>query len=55
MLKAVFVLEIFTFFAVSGYVEKQLDKKIIINFKICDVTDWESNNCNTHTAQYLKS
>ena len=25
-----------------------------VNFKICDVTDWTTNNCNTHIAQYLK-
>ena len=24
-----------------------------INFKIYDVTTWETNNCNTHIAQYL--
>ena len=41
MLKAIFVLEIFTFlFRVSGYVEKCLGKKAMGNFKICDVTDW---------------
>ena len=25
------------------------------NFKIYDVTDWETNNYNTHFAQYLKT
>ena len=27
-----------------GYAEKQLDKKAKVNFKICDVTDWTTNN-----------
>ena len=31
-----------------------LDKKLMVNFKIYDVTDWSTNNCNTHIAQYLK-
>ena len=26
-----------------GYVEKQLDKKAKVNFKICDITDWKTN------------
>ena len=38
MLKAIFVLEIFTFmscfFCFYGYVEKRLDKKAMVNFKI---------------------
>ena len=38
MLKAIFVLEIFTFmscfFGFFGYVEKRLDKKAMVNFKI---------------------
>ena len=33
---------------------KQLDKKVEANFKIYDVIDWETNNYNTHMAQYLK-
>ena len=36
------------------YVLKQLDKKAIVNFKIYEVTEWTTNNCNTHIAQYLK-
>ena len=27
----------------------------MVNFKIYDVTDWITNNCNTHIAKYLKS
>ena len=53
MLKSLFVLEIFTFMSrLFGYVEKRLDK--MVNFKIYDVTDWTTNNWNTHIAQYLK-
>ena len=55
MLKALFVLEIFTFLScLFGYVEKWLDKKAMVNFKIYDFTDWTRNNCNTHIAQYIK-
>ena len=44
--KALFIFEIFTFLSwLFGHVEKQLDKKAKVNFKIYDVTDWE---------QYLK-
>ena len=55
MLKAPLSLEIFTFLsALFSYVEKRLDKKVIINFKIYDITYWEINNYDTHIAQYLK-
>ena len=27
--------------------EKRLDKKVMVNFKISDVTDWTTNNYNT--------
>ena len=37
-----------------GSVGKQLDKKAENIFKIYDVTDYEANNYNTHTAQYLQ-
>ena len=55
MLKALFVLEIFTFLSwLFGYVEKRLDKKAMVNFKIYDVKDWTTNNRNTYITQYLK-
>ena len=55
MLKALFVLEVFTFmFLLFGYVEKRVYKKATVNFKILDVTDWITNNYNTQCAQYLK-
>ena len=47
-IKSLFVLEKFTI------LQKQLVKKAKINFKICDVADWTTNNYNTHTVQYFK-
>ena len=52
-LKALFVLKIFLS-CLCGHVEKRLDQKDEVNFKIYDVTAWETNNCNTYIAQYLK-
>ena len=55
MLKALFVLEIFTFLSsVFGYVGKRLHKKTMINFKIYGLTDWKTNIYNVHITQYLK-
>ena len=55
ILKALFVLEIFIFSPwIFGYVEKHLDQKAEINFKIYDAVDWTTNNYNTNVAQYLK-
>ena len=40
MLKGLFLLEIITFLSyLFGYVEKRLDKKDIVNFKIYGFTD----------------
>ena len=48
MLKVHFILELFTFLSlIFGYAEKWLDKKAMVDFKICDVTDWTTNNYNT--------
>ena len=33
---------------------KWLYKKAKINFRIYDVTDWDTSNYNTHFAQYIK-
>ena len=55
MLKALFVLEIFTYLHwLFGYAEKRLDKKFKVNSKIYDATSRKTNNFNTHIAQYLK-
>ena len=55
MLKALFILEIFTFFSwLFGYVGKWLDKKAMVNFKIYDVTHGPTNNYNTQITQYLE-
>ena len=35
-------------------VGKWLDKEVKINFKIFDVTNWETNHYNTHNTQYQK-
>ena len=53
--KAPFIFEIFTFLSrLSGYVEKGLDKKAMVSFKIYVVTDWTTNDYNTHITKYLK-
>ena len=55
MLKAILVLEIFTFLSrLFVYVGKQVGKKAKINFKTYGVTDWTTCNCNTCIVQYLK-
>ena len=47
MLKALFVLEIFKLlFWLFGYAEKRFDEKAKVNFKICDVKDWTTDNYN---------
>ena len=52
MLKAPFVLYIP---ALTLWLRrKRPDKKGMIDFKYYDITDWTTNNCNTHNAQYLK-
>ena len=54
-LKALSVLKIFNFlFWQFGNAEKRPDKKAKENFKIHDVTNWKSNNHNTHIDYYLK-
>ena len=56
ILKSAFILNIFQFFYphTFGHVGKQLDKNAKVNLKICEVTNWEANNYNTHIVQYLK-
>ena len=55
ILKAPFALEIFTFlFRFSGYAEKELDKKTMINSEIYDFTNKTTSNYNIHNTQYLK-
>ena len=56
MLKALFVLEVFTFLSwLFGYAEKRLDKKAMVNLKIYDVKDWAINNCNTYIPNISRS
>ena len=54
MLKAYFVLEIFTFLLTFWLCRTRHDKKVKVNFKIHDVKDWTTNNLNTRIAKYLK-
>ena len=52
--KALFFLKLFKSLSwISGHVEKQLNLRDEVNLKLYDVTAWLTNNCNTHTAQYL--
>ena len=37
-----------------GHLEKRLYKKANVIFKIYDAINWETNDYNTHIAQYLK-
>ena len=37
-----------------GHVEKSLDLKDGVNFKIYDVTTWLTKHGDTHIGQYLK-
>ena len=54
ILKALFVLKIFRFLSwLFGHVNKLLEKKYKVNFKIYDVTTSLTHNCNTDIAQYL--
>ena len=39
---------------IFGHVEKQLDQKDKVNFKIYNATTWVTENCNTYVNQYLK-
>ena len=53
-ISALFVLKIFKFlYWLFSHVQKRLVWKDEVKFKIYDVTTWETNNCNTHIAQYL--
>ena len=48
-LKAPFVLKTFKFlYWIFDQVEKRLDLKDKVNFKIYDATAWETNNCNIY-------
>ena len=54
-LKALLVLNTFKFLSwLFGHVEKWLDLKDKVSFKIYDVTTWKTNSCNTHINQYLE-
>ena len=47
--KALFALKVLNFLSwIFGRVAKRLDQKDQVNFKICDVASWLTNNCNKH-------
>ena len=55
MSKALSVFKIFKFlFRLFAHIGKRLDKKVKVNLKIYDVTDWKPKNFNRHISQYLK-
>ena len=55
MLQVLFVLKTLKFLSRPfSNVGKRLDKKVKVNFKIYDTTDWETNNSNTNNTQFLK-
>ena len=50
-LRALFLLKIFKFlFWLLSHVEKKLDYKDKVSFKIYNITTWEANNCNRYIA-----
>ena len=56
MLIGLFVSKIFKLLSrPSRCVEKRLDKKLKVNFKISDVTDWKTNNYNTYIVHISRS
>ena len=54
-LKAIFLLKIFKFlFCLFGYVEKRLEKRAKVNFKIYDATSQKTNSYNTRCKYNMK-
>ena len=54
-LKALFVLKVFKFWPdFSDHARKRLDKKAKVNFQIYGASYLETNNYNTHIAEYFK-
>ena len=55
ILKALFFKKTLKFLSwLFGHAGKRLDKNVKVSFKIDDFIYWETNNYNTHFAQYLK-
>ena len=54
--KKLFSLWIFSNFCadIFGHLGKRINRKTKVNFKIDEVTNWETNNYNIDFAQYLK-
>ena len=50
------LLKIFTFWSrLFGHVEKQLDQRNKVNYKIYDVATWETNNYKAYIGKYQRS
>ena len=46
--------DLYDFVLTFWFVEKRLNLKDKVNFKIYDAITWLTNNCNTHIDQYFK-
>ena len=42
------------FLDLFGYVRKRLEKAFKVKFKTFEVTNWNTNSYNKHSARYLK-
>ena len=49
VLKALFVFWGFYIFVLTFWLCRKTGE-VMVNFKICDVTDWKTNNCNKHCS-----
>ena len=55
MSKALFVLKVLAFLSrLFWFCRKKLDKKATVKFNFYNVTNWTTNNYDTHIAQYRK-
>ena len=50
---SLFILKILNFFPDYCDHVGKVDKKVMLNFKVFDVINFEKNNCNTDIALYL--
>ena len=54
MMKNVFISSKKFFLHFFGHVGKRLVKKAKVNFKTCDIINWDTNNYNKQITQYLR-
>ena len=56
MLKELSVLQLLKFLSrLFDHAAKKLDNKAKVNFKVYDITTWETNNYNSHIAKISRS